>query len=99
MPRWRWRGGQAESEAPARPDVPAQRRSEVNVTPVTAARLAESLSRLDIRYLIDPDSSLLAMWERHAVLFALEGPEDEILVMRTRPHATVPPDWGDRAFA
>ena len=38
------------------------------------------------------------MWERHAVLFTLEGPDDEILVMRARPHATVPPDWADRAY-
>ena len=38
------------------------------------------------------------MWERHAVLFALEGPDDEILVIRARPHATVPPDWADRAY-
>ena len=38
------------------------------------------------------------MWERHAVLFTLEGPDDEILVMRGRPHATVPPDWADRAY-
>ena len=27
-----------------------------------------------------------------------KGPEDEILVMRARPHATVPPDWADRAY-
>ena len=47
----------------------------------------------EIRYLTDSDGSLLAMWERHAVLFAIEGPEDEILVMRGRPHGTVSPDW------
>ena len=29
---------------------------------------------------------------------ALEGPDDEILVMRARPHSTVPPDWADRAY-
>ena len=50
------------------------------------------------RYLTDGDGSLLAMWERHALLFALEGPEDEILVMRGRPHSTVPPDWADRSY-
>ena len=33
------------------------------------------------------------------MLFALEGPDDEILVMRARPHATVPPDWADRPTA
>ena len=32
------------------------------------------------------------------MLFTLEGPDDEILVMRARPHATVPPDWADRAY-
>jgi hypothetical protein len=61
-------------------------------------RLAAALDRLEIRYLTDGDGSLLAMWERHAVLFTLEGPEDEILVIRARPHGTVPPDWADRAY-
>jgi hypothetical protein len=65
---------------------------------VTLDRLGEALDDLDIRYLADGDGSLLAMWERHAVLFTLEGPDDEILVMRARPHATVPPDWADRAY-
>jgi hypothetical protein len=37
------------------------------------------------------------LWERHNVLFTLEGPDKEILVMRARPNATVPPDWADRA--
>lgn len=68
------------------------------VAPVTLARVGEALDRLDIRYLADGDGSLLAMWERHAVLFTLEGPDDEILVIRARPHATVPPDWADRAY-
>ena len=54
---------------------------------MTLARIGEALDLLDIRYLADGDGSLLAMWERHAVLFALEGPDDEILVMRARPHA------------
>ena len=58
----------------------------------------DALDLLDVRYLADGDGSLLAMWERHAVLFTLEGPDDEILVMRARPHATVPPDWADRAY-
>src|SRR5689334_10463128 len=68
------------------------------VEPVTLPRLGEALDLLDIRYLADGDGSLLAMWERHAVLFTLEGPEDEILVIRARPHSTVPPDWADRAY-
>jgi Putative bacterial sensory transduction regulator len=65
---------------------------------VTLARIGKALDLLDIRFLADGGGSLLAMWERHAVLFTLEGPEDEILVMRARPHATVPPDWADRAY-
>jgi len=68
------------------------------VLPVTLRRVGEALDLLEVRYLADGDGSLLAMWERHAVLFTLEGPEDEILVMRARPHATVPPDWADRAY-
>jgi len=68
------------------------------VEPVTLGRLGEGLDLLDIRYLADGDGSLLAMWERHAVLFTLEGPDDEILVIRARPHSTVPPDWADRAY-
>lgn len=70
----------------------------VRVEPVTLRRIGEALDLLDVRYLSDGDGSLLAMWERHAVLFTLEGPDDEILVVRARPHATVPPDWADRAY-
>lgn len=68
------------------------------VEPVNLSRLGEALDLLDVRYLADGDGSLLAMWERHAVLFTLEGPDDEILVIRARPHSTVPPDWADRAY-
>ncbi|MBX6358214.1 MAG: YbjN domain-containing protein [Micromonosporaceae bacterium] len=68
------------------------------VAPVTLSRIGEALDLLDVRYLSDGEGSLLAMWERHAVLFTLEGPDDEILVIRARPHATVPPDWADRAY-
>ncbi|MGI5147995.1 YbjN domain-containing protein [Plantactinospora sp. CA-294935] len=68
------------------------------IAPVTLRRVGDALDLLDVRYLADGDGSLLAMWERHAVLFALEGPDDEILVMRARPHSTVPPDWADRAY-
>ena len=68
------------------------------VAPVDLARIGKALDLLDIRFLADGGGSLLAMWERHAVLFTLEGPDDEILVMRARPHSTVPPDWADRAY-
>lgn len=78
--------------------VPVQRVPDSAVRPLSMRRVRESLDRLEIRYLTDADGSLLAMWERHAVLFAIEGPEDEILVMRGRPHGTVAPDWADRAY-
>ena len=72
--------------------------ADETVAPVSSERLRRSLDRLDVRFLVDAEGNLLAMWERHAVLMALEGPADEILVMRVRPHATVPPDWADRAY-
>ena len=65
---------------------------------VSLSRIKEVLDLLEVRYLADGTGSLMAMWERHAVLFTLEGPADEILVMRARPHATVPRDWADRAY-
>jgi hypothetical protein len=109
MPWWPKRGGQAGAGDPAvsgsdvglRIELPAQRAPEPAETLVSAvdmARLGAALDRLEIRYLTDGDGSLLAMWERHAVLFTLEGPDDEILVIRARPHGTVPPDWADRAY-
>jgi Putative bacterial sensory transduction regulator len=79
-------------------DMPLQRVADGTARPVTMKRIRDALDRLEIRYLTDNDGSLLAMWERHAVLFALEGPDDEILVMRGRPHGTVSPDWADRAY-
>jgi hypothetical protein len=91
-------GTGASVETSHRPGLPTQRGPESVACPVTMRRVAEALDRLEIRYLTDGDGSLLAMWERHALLFALEGPDDEILVMRGRPHATVPPDWADRSY-
>jgi hypothetical protein len=105
-------GGELALESSVRVAVPAQREpghSTVSadlstidepdqVLPVTLTRIGKALDLLDIRFLADGGGSLLAMWERHAVLFTLEGPDDEILVMRARPHATVPPDWADRAY-
>jgi len=85
-------------EASGRLELPAQRTPDQLAQPITMRRVGEALDRLEIRYLTDGDGSLLAMWERHAVLFALEGPDDEILVMRGRPHGTVHPDWADRSY-
>ncbi|WP_091651599.1 YbjN domain-containing protein [Micromonospora pallida] len=79
-------------------DRPVSKEMSATVAPVNLGRVCDALDLLDVRYLADGDGNLLAMWERHAVLVTLEGPEDEILVMRARPHATVPPDWADRAY-
>ncbi|WP_320069339.1 YbjN domain-containing protein [Micromonospora sp. RTGN7] len=79
-------------------DRPMVADMSATVAPVSLRRVCDALDLLDVRYLADGDGNLLAMWERHAVLVTLEGPEDEILVMRARPHATVPPDWADRAY-
>lgn len=68
------------------------------VRPISNERIRAALDHMDVRYLTDADGGVLAMWERHAVLIALEGPDDEILMMRARPHATVPRDWADRAY-
>jgi Putative bacterial sensory transduction regulator len=89
---------QREPVRSATPVDPARTEEAEPVAPVTLARVGQALDLLDIRFLADGGGSLLAMWERHAVLFTLEGPDDEILVMRARPHATVPPDWADRAY-
>jgi hypothetical protein len=92
MPWWSWRPGPAGGGEP-------ETRSGITVD--DSARVGPPAPRQpgdDCRYLADGDGNLLAMWERHAVLVTLEGPEDEILVMRARPHATVPPDWADRAY-
>jgi Putative bacterial sensory transduction regulator len=105
-------GGELALQSSVRVGVPAQREPGTSavsadlstidnpdqVAPVTLERIGKALDLLDIRFLADGGGSLLAMWERHAVLFTLEGPDDEILVMRARPHATVPPDWADRAY-
>jgi len=80
-------------------DLPTQRAPQPTETVVSAVdmeRLGMGPRRLEIRYLTDGDGSLLAMWERHAVLFQLEGPDDEILVIRARPHGDGPADWADR---
>lgn len=101
---WQWRAGQADTRGGERVGADVKTDSAVLddravPTPVTLARIAEVLDGLDIRYLTDSaGGTLLALWERHAVLFALEGPDDEILVIRARPHATVPPEWVERSY-
>jgi hypothetical protein len=70
----------------------------VSAGPLSLKRIGSILAVLNIRYLTDGESSLTALWERHALLFAIEGPDDEILVVRARPHATVPPEFSDLAY-
>jgi hypothetical protein len=105
MPWWLKRAGQTDTRTgdSAVADGPTGGSTTTvdrvaDVSTVTLDRVTEALEKLDIRYLTDGSGTLLALWERHAVLFALEGPDDEILVIRARPHTTVPPDWADRSY-
>jgi hypothetical protein len=103
MPWWQKRAGQADTRTDDSVEVgtagnTATADRAAPVATVTLARVTAALDKLDIRYLTDGSGTLIALWERHAVLFALEGPDDEILVIRARPHATVPPDWSDRSY-
>ncbi len=67
--------------------------------PVDDVRLADALRRIDVHFLTDSSSgNLVAMWERHAVMFALEGPDRDILMVRARAHGMVPAGWADRAY-
>jgi hypothetical protein len=79
------------------PPAPVALVADINPL-ITLRRIAATLDLLDIRHLSDGESSLLALWERHALLFAIEGPDDEILVIRARPHATVPPELSEMAY-
>lgn len=95
MPGWpSWRVSDG-AEADTAPTV-----SEMSYTVdrLALARVGQALDRLGIASLSVEGISLVAMWERHAVLFTVEGPADEILVLRARPHATVPGDWVGRAY-
>ncbi|HWG99419.1 MAG TPA: YbjN domain-containing protein [Pilimelia sp.] len=65
---------------------------------VTVERLCATLTAQGVHHLRDGNGSVVTLWERHAAIFALEGPADEILLIRARPHATVPADWTDRAY-
>lgn len=88
-------GGGAEPET-ARPTAVPDLSGTVGR--VTLDRVSDALELLGVGCLAVGGASLVAMWERHAVLITVEGPADEILVLRARPHATVPPDWIDRAY-
>ena len=103
MPTWNRRGGEADTRAREDGDadvstIGLSTGRDALPVPVTLDRLTKALDRLDVRYLVDCEGILIALWERHTVLIGLEGPEDDILVMRARPHATVPMDWADRSY-
>ncbi|MBA3488752.1 MAG: YbjN domain-containing protein [Longispora sp.] len=90
---------QPESGGGLKLQLPRQRRGAAIVAPLTMQRISNRLSKQNIQHLTDADGALLALWERHAVLFTLEGPEGEILVIRARAHATVPVEWSERSYA
>src|SRR5947207_1489431 len=109
MSWWPRRGGQADTgnagvgstDTGVRLEVPVQRRPEACdcvVSSVTMERLSAAMTRLEIRYLTDGDDSMLAMWERHAVLFTLEGPGSRPRA-RSKPPGTCPAGRGIRAPA
>ncbi|GIG68617.1 YbjN domain-containing protein [Phytomonospora endophytica] len=82
-------------------DLDRLTRNAVQATTVrrlTTERITAALKRLKIRYLTDENGAVLAMWERHVLQIACEGPGGEILVLRARAYSTVSPEWVDRAY-
>lgn len=61
-------------------------------------RIPGMLDLFSIFYLSDGQGALLALWERHAMLFTVEGGTGEILVMRVKPHRTIPPSLRSVAY-
>ncbi|MET7951525.1 YbjN domain-containing protein [Micromonospora sp. NPDC005324] len=92
--------------APVPNEFPKQRHAGVKASsvahepprPLSTERIANALDFLNVYYLSDRDEHLLAMWDRHAVLFKAEGPDCEILVCRAKPFATIPRDSGAEAL-
>jgi hypothetical protein len=91
-------GTPAQNE-PTRTAPPLVSATVGDLTAVTTDRMKAVLDHLEIRYLENEDTDLVARWERHTVLFTLEGPSDEILVIRTRADKTVPAADAARAQA
>lgn len=69
------------------------------VVPLDPERIVAALKNLDIRYLIDENGGVVALWERHIVQVRAEGPDADILVLRARAYQTVPRDWAERGYA
>lgn len=67
--------------------------------PLDHDRIRAALKNLDIRYLVDENGGIVALWERHIVQVRAEGPERDILVLRARAYQTVPREWAERGYA
>lgn len=67
--------------------------------PLDHDRIVAALKNLEIRYLVDENGGIVALWERHIVQMRAEGPERDILVLRARAYQTVPREWAERGFA
>ncbi|HEX2145786.1 MAG TPA: YbjN domain-containing protein [Glycomyces sp.] len=67
--------------------------------PLDSDRIIASLKNLDIRYLVDENGGIVALWERHIVQVRAEGPDADILVLRARAYQTVPREWAERGYA
>ncbi|WP_353900189.1 YbjN domain-containing protein [Micromonospora harpali] len=68
------------------PELP----SSTKLPELTIDRLQTTLDYLEIAYSEEGERFILARWSRHTMLFATEGPAEDILVMRVHPDATLP---------
>lgn len=69
------------------------------VAPLDSDRIVSALKNLEIRYLVDENGGVVALWERHIVQVRAEGPDADILVLRARAYQTVPKEWAERGYA
>lgn len=67
--------------------------------PLGTERIVSALKNLDIRYLVDENGGIVALWERHIVQVRAEGPDADILVLRARAYQTVPREWAERGYS
>lgn len=77
--------------------IAAEARDEA--VPLDSDRIIAALKNLDIRYLVDENGGIVALWERHIVQVRAEGPDADILVLRARAYQTVPREWAERGYA
>lgn len=76
----------------------AEQRTD-EASPLDTDRIIAALKHLDIRYLVDENGGIVALWERHIVQVRAEGPDADILVLRARAYQTVPREWAERGYA